>query len=119
MHLGKPEAALKEFDEARAIYGSFHKADPSETAASVNAGNCPEKMGQAASRAGKPQPAEEYFHQHLAIVEPLLSAKYPDLHRYTAVDAYSGLGRPQTPGSSPVAARRRGAKGDGTVVTNS
>ena len=36
--------------------------------------------------------AEQYFHQALSVVEPLLSAKDPDPPRYVAVDAYSGLG---------------------------
>jgi hypothetical protein len=49
-------------------------------------------MGEAASRVGKPQLAEQYFHQALSVVEPLLSAKDPDAQRYIAVDAYSGLG---------------------------
>jgi tetratricopeptide (TPR) repeat protein len=92
MRLGKPEGALKEFDEARAIYESFHKADTSETGAAINAAACQEKMGEAAFVAGKPRLAEQYFHQALAIVEPLLSAKDPDPQRYVAVDAYSGLG---------------------------
>jgi non-specific serine/threonine protein kinase/serine/threonine-protein kinase len=92
MHLGKAEGALREFDEARAIYESFHKADTSETEAAINAAACKEKMGEAASLASKPQLAEQYFQQALSVVEPLLSAKDPDSQRYAAVDAYSGLG---------------------------
>jgi len=92
MRLGKPEGALREFDEARAIYESFHKADLNETEDAINAAACKEKMGEAASRVGKPQLAEQYFHQALSVVEPLLSAKDPDAQRYIAVDAYSGLG---------------------------
>jgi eukaryotic-like serine/threonine-protein kinase len=85
MKLGKPEAAFKEFDEARSIYKS--------TGAALNAAGCIEKLGEAATRMGHAPMAGEYFQQALAVVEPLLSSQVVNLSAlYTAADSYSGLG---------------------------
>jgi serine/threonine protein kinase len=90
---GKPEASLNAFDEARTIYQSFLKIDSNDAGALVNAAGCTEKMGEAASLAGNSNLAADYFHQALAVLEPLLLAKTPPLSAlYTAADAYSGLG---------------------------
>ena len=92
LRLDKPNDALKEFEMANASYESLHSAN---TAAgpSLEAAACREKMGEAAARAGNANLAAAYFHQALAAVEPLLSAREPDIAvLYTAADAYSGLG---------------------------
>jgi serine/threonine protein kinase len=89
----KPDAALKEFHEARAIYESFYKADPSDKDASVNVASCSKRMGEAASAAGNSKLAADYFRQTLVIVEPLISTQKPHLAAlYMAADSYSGLG---------------------------
>ena len=50
-------------------------------------------MGIAAALSGDSRLAANYFHQALAVVEPALSARVPELDAlYTAADAYSGLG---------------------------
>jgi serine/threonine protein kinase len=93
MRLHRPESALKEFDEARAIHESFHKADPSETGASLDAASCRKKMGEAAAAAGNVKLAAEYFLQAASSVEPMLAAQEVDPDAlYVAADSYSGLG---------------------------
>lgn len=90
---GKPEAALKVFDEARAIYESFYKADPGDIRASENAAACKLKMGEATAQQGNTKLSAEYFHQALSVVEPMLIDQSSNLSAlYTAADAYSGLG---------------------------
>jgi serine/threonine protein kinase/tetratricopeptide (TPR) repeat protein len=92
LRLDKPNDALKEFERADAIYESLHSAEPA-TGPSLKAAACREKMGEAAVRLGNSNLAAAYFHQALAAVEPLLSAREPDIAvLYTAADAYSGLG---------------------------
>jgi tetratricopeptide (TPR) repeat protein len=93
MRLHRPEAALKEFDKARAVHESFHKADPSETSALLDAASCKKKMGEAASAAGNSKLAAEYFLQALSTVEPFLTSQKADPDAvYVAADSYSGLG---------------------------
>jgi len=92
LRLDKPNDALKEFEAAHAIYESLHSADPA-AGPSRQAAACREKMGEAAARVGHADLAAAYFHQALAALEPLLSAREPDIAvLYTAADAYSGLG---------------------------
>jgi serine/threonine protein kinase len=93
MHAHNPEAARKEFDEARGIYQSLHEGHPSEQSYSVNAAACREKMGEAELLAGNRKLAADYFQQSLSVVEPMLSIKQTDLGAlYAAADAYAGLG---------------------------
>jgi eukaryotic-like serine/threonine-protein kinase len=92
LRLDKPTDALEEFEAAHAIYESLHGANPA-AGPSLEAAACREKMGEAAARAGDANLAAAYFRQALAAVEPLLSAREPDIAvLYTAADAYSGLG---------------------------
>jgi serine/threonine protein kinase len=80
-----PDAAFKQFEEARSIYQSA--SDTTRLAA------CSEKMGENAALAGDLKTAEDNYHQALAIVEPLIAIKLPKIDAlYTAADAYSGLG---------------------------
>lgn len=82
---GKPDAAFKQFEEAKAMYHSL--SDLNRVAA------CNEKLGETAALAGNFQAAEDNYHQALAIVEPLIAAHSSSLDPiYTAADAYSGLG---------------------------
>jgi tetratricopeptide (TPR) repeat protein len=100
MRLHRPESALQEFDEARAIHESFHKADPSETSASLDAASCTKKMGEAASAVGNSKLAAEYFLQALSVVELFLTPEKPDPDAlYVAADSYSGLGDLQVKGA--------------------
>ena len=88
-----PEAARKDFDEARGIYQSLHEGHPSEQSYSVNAAACKEKMGEAELLAGNRKLAADYFQQSLSVVEPMLSVKNGDTGAlYAAADAYAGLG---------------------------
>jgi serine/threonine protein kinase len=93
LKLHEPKAALKDLENACAIHESFHKADASDIGASINAAACIKQMGIAAALSGDSRLAANYFHQALAVVEPALSARVPELDAlYTAADAYSGLG---------------------------
>ena len=93
MNLGKPDAALRALDEARSLYESFHKVDPKQTEALVDAAHCKEKMGEAASLLGNSKLSAEYFRQVLNFVEPVLLTQKPDPDvLYLAADSYSGLG---------------------------
>jgi len=93
MRAHNPEAARKDFDEARGIYQSLHEGHPSEQSYSVNAAACKEKMGEAELLAGNRKLAADYFQQSLSVVEPMLSVKNGDTGAlYTAADAYAGLG---------------------------
>lgn len=100
----RPDAAITEFENARAIYESLYKAGSSDNHAVIAA--CDVKMGEAVARAGRDKAAGEHFRQALSIAEPLISADASDLDAlYSAADAYSGLGklcmkRAQRPGQS-------------------
>lgn len=96
----RPEDAIKQFDEARAVDQSLRDAGVATPFDVANMAECIEKMGEASAMEGNTNKAEKYFHEALAIAEPLLpaSAQAPDFYHgellaaYTAADAYSGLG---------------------------
>ena len=86
----QPDAALVEIERGRTIYESLYKAG---TINQVNVAAAEVKLGEAAAKGGYDQKAEDYFHQALTILEPLLGAQPIDLDTlYAAADAYSGLG---------------------------
>jgi len=86
----KPEAAIAELEHGQAIYESLYTAG---TTNHVNVAASYVKLGEASAKCRHQQKAAEYFHQTLAIVEPLISSESPDLDAlYAAADAYSGLG---------------------------
>ena len=93
MKMGKLDAALKDFKEARASFESLWKADSVDHGISVHALSCTERMGEVASRLGSFKLAAEYFNQVLNQVEPELVRQNPDPNApYLAADSYSGLG---------------------------
>jgi hypothetical protein len=111
----QPEAALKEFAEARPIDQALREAGAGTLFDIANIAACSEKMGEASVLAGNPGKAGDYFHQALVVAEPLIPAKNgsPDYFHgelialYAAADAYSGLGnlsfrKAQQPGQTPM-----------------
>src|SRR5205823_14718004 len=87
----KSEAAITELEHGQAIYESLYKAG---TTNHVNVAASDVKLGEACAKSRHQQKAAEYFHQALAIVEPLISSEPADFDSlYAAADAYSGLGR--------------------------
>ena len=91
MNLGKPEAAMKEFDEARSILESIRGSVPIVAGGLSTA--CTEKMGEAAERVGNSTRAVQYFNEVLEVVEPLLALHGADPNlAYLAADSYAGLG---------------------------
>jgi tetratricopeptide (TPR) repeat protein len=86
----RPDAAITEIEQGRSIYESQFKAG---SANQVNVAAADVKLGEAATKAGHEQKAENYFHQSITIVEPLISTEPADLEAlYAAADAYTGLG---------------------------
>lgn len=93
MKMGKLEAALKDFKEARTSFESLHKTDSANRGISVGGLSCTLRMGEVTSRAGNSKLAAEYFHQVLKDVEPELARQNADANApYLAADSYSGLG---------------------------
>ncbi len=86
----QPEAAMAEIEHGRSIYELLFKAGNMNEVNSAAAGV---KLGEAAASARHYKAAAEFFHQALAIVEPLIPRLPADLDAlYAAADAYSGLG---------------------------
>jgi eukaryotic-like serine/threonine-protein kinase len=86
----QPGAAMAELEHGRSIYEALYKAG---STAQANIAAADVKLGEAAAKAGRNEDAANYFHQALAIVEPLITAAPADLDaKYVAADAYSGLG---------------------------
>ena len=86
----QPGAAMAELEHGRSIYSALYKAG---NTAHANIAAADVKLGEAAAKAGRDQDAANYFHQALAIAEPLISSTPTDLDaKYVAADAYSGLG---------------------------
>ena len=91
IHLNKPDTALKQLAEARTIFESLRGSDPIEPGGMPT--TCLEKMGEAATRAGNPALAAQYFNEVLKLVEPVTQTKGVDPNvPYLAADSYSGLG---------------------------
>jgi len=87
----QPEAAASELHKARGVYEMLYKAGTLDSRSSV--ASCNVKLGEAAAQLGRESQAADYFHQALAIVEPLTAASAPDLDAlYASADAYFGLG---------------------------
>lgn len=90
--LHKPEAAVRQFREARTIYqslGSSYNADFD----SASAVACGEKMAEAWALSGNTRLASWYFQQALSESEPMVSDHPPVLMAlYVTADAYFGLG---------------------------
>ena len=90
----KPQAALKQFEEARSIYLDLPDAgggaSPFELA---SAAQCSVKLGEAEMLMGNAAGAGQDFHRALEIVASLIARRPPNLNAlYAAADAYSGLG---------------------------
>ena len=86
----RPGAAISDLEQARSIYEALFKAGAMSHA---NVAACYVKLGEAAGEARDDANAADYFHQAVAIAEPLASAQPPDLDAlYAVADAYSGLG---------------------------
>ena len=86
----QPAAAMTVLEHGRAIYESLYKVGNTNHA---NIAAADVKLGEAAAKAEHDQDAANYFHQALAVVEPLVSSAPTDLDaKYAAADAYSGLG---------------------------
>jgi serine/threonine protein kinase len=93
MRAHRLEAAMKRFDEARAMYEAAFKRGSATTGSSVNAAACREKMAEAAAGIGDLALASRYFRDALAAIEPRIGSTSDDLDAlYTAADAYSGMG---------------------------
>jgi len=93
MDARKPKAALKQFEESRALYQSLRDARAASSFDVALVAACSEKMAEAAALSGQAQVAAEHFHEALAVAEPLISTTPPDRNAlYVAADAYSGLG---------------------------
>jgi tetratricopeptide (TPR) repeat protein len=89
----KPEAALKQFDEARSIYLSLRDAGGASWFEIASAAQCTVKMAEVELLRGNATVAADEFNQALALAEPLIARKPPNLNAlYAAADAYSGLG---------------------------
>jgi tetratricopeptide (TPR) repeat protein len=100
----QPAAAIAEIEHGRSIYQSLYKAG---AANQTNVAASEVKLGEAAAGAGHDEQAGNYFHEALAILEPLKSTDPADLDvLYASADAYSGLGK-----LSMKAARRAGLTG--------
>jgi serine/threonine protein kinase len=88
----KPEAAVRQFREARTIYESLGSSY-SGAFDQASAVACGEKMGEASALSGNTQLASSYFQQALREAGPMISAHPPDLLAlYLTADAYFGLG---------------------------
>ena len=86
----QPGAAITDIEHGRSIYESLYKAGNTNR---VNVASADLKLGEAAAKAGHDQEAVNYFHEDLAIAEPLISTTPPELDAlYAAADGYSGLG---------------------------
>jgi non-specific serine/threonine protein kinase/serine/threonine-protein kinase len=93
MQARKPEAALPQFEEARAIYQSFRDSRVASMFEIANLAACSEKMGEASTLSGNDLAAANYFHQALSVAEPLLRENSVDQNPlYAAADTYAGLG---------------------------
>jgi tetratricopeptide (TPR) repeat protein len=106
-----PQAALKQFDKARSVYQSLRDAGWASSFEIASAGQCSEKMGEAEALIGNYRTAANDFHRALAIAEPLVARKPPNLNAlYAAADAYSQLGDlslKQAPDTTVAAGSRR------------
>ncbi len=88
---GRPAEAIPELLSAKTIYESLSKNGSTFKRANVAA--CDVKLGEAEAQEKHDASAADYFHEALAIAEPLVSITPPDVDAlYAAADAYSGLG---------------------------
>jgi eukaryotic-like serine/threonine-protein kinase len=88
---GRSAEAIPVLANARSIYESLSKSGSTFKRANVAA--CNVKLGEAEAQAKHEATAADYFHQALAVAEPLISTDPPDPDAlYAAADAYSGLG---------------------------
>lgn len=86
----KPDAALTQMEDARAIHQSLHDAG---SIGQANVAACDAKMREAMAKARRDQSVAEYFQRALKIEERLIASQPTDLDAlYAAADAYSGLG---------------------------
>ena len=112
-YIGDNTREFENAAKALAIYQDLSHQDSKNASLGQHAA-CSEKMGEASALAGDPAKAADYFHQALAVAEPLISPKNeaPDYFHaepialYAAADAYSGLGdlsfrKAQRPGQTP------------------
>ena len=90
---GKPEPAIKQFSEARTIYLALLDAGGASSFEIASAAQCSVKMAEAEMLAGNAAGAARDFNRALALADPLIAHKPPNLNAlYAAADAYSGLG---------------------------
>jgi tetratricopeptide (TPR) repeat protein len=86
----RPEAAITEIEHGRSIYDTLFKAGAGNE---VNVAASNVKLGEAAAKAAHDQEAANYFHQAVAMTEPMIATEPADLDAlYAAADAYSELG---------------------------
>jgi eukaryotic-like serine/threonine-protein kinase len=92
MSIGKPDPAMREFEEGCAIYKSILNASPSEPGSLAKLAYCDTGMGDAARIAGNRPDAERFYTQ--AIVRgSCLNSNSPDLQMcVAAAHAYEGMG---------------------------